>query len=299
MRGFFWLPFFMILTASLPEAGVVENASFRITEADSALTGLREPLGISTGVRGGVYVADGMRGKLYKYSPDGTVLEFPVPESINSIYPVDVAAEGAPFVYVLDYSSRKVLRYDYRGAYLDVLISFDSFIPASLSVGPGGSFALTDIENHSVLVLNPLLDRELELEGYGWEKGFFNKPAKAVILRDGRLAVADTGNGRVQLFTSSGAYERELPPPPGKDRFRSPRSLCCSPDGDLFIADTGAGAVSVYSPAGRFITLIDSYSEDKIAPSALAVDLNDNLYVADLRSGSVLIYRLVYPEKEQ
>ncbi|MFO7914383.1 MAG: NHL repeat-containing protein [Candidatus Krumholzibacteriales bacterium] len=277
-----------------PAAGDYPN----IVEADSVLAGLKEPLGISAGARGGIYVADGMSGKLFKYMAGREVLEFPVPRSLVSIYPVDVAAGADPFIYVLDYSSGNVLRYDYRGGYLDVLISFDDFKPSSISAGAGGSFILTDMENHSVLVLNPLLDREVEIEGYGWEAGFFNKPAKAVILRDGRLAVADTGNRRVQIFSSSGLYLRQLSPPDSLG-FKSPRSLCCGPEGNIFVADTGRGSVFAYSPGGEYITAIDSYSGKKISPSALTVDLNDNLFVADLLSRSILIYRLVYPDNER
>ena len=297
-RLIIFITIFMAPAYAIPQqGGNVSGNYLKIVEADSVLTGLKEPLGISAGIRGGIYVADGMSGKLFKYLSGREILEFPVPQSLVSVYPVDVVAESAPFIYVLDYSSGKVLRYDYRGSYLDVLISFDDFKPSSISAGTGGSFILTDMENHSVLVLNPLLDREVEIEGYGWEEGFFNKPAKAVILRDGRLAVADTGNRRVQIFSSSGAYLKQLSPPDSLG-FKSPRSLCSSPAGDILVADTGRGSVFVYSPEGNYITGINSYSEKRISPSALTVDLNDNLFVADLLSRSILIYRLVYPDNK-
>jgi len=285
----------LLTVISGPSPADDSSVPLKIAETDSVITGFREPLGISAGPRGGVYVADGMSGKLFKCSEGDAPLEFPVPQSLSSIYPVDVVAESAPFIYVLDYFSGRVLRYDYRGAYLDVLISFEDFVPSSLTAGAGGSFILTDMENHSVLVLNPLLDREVEIEGYGWEKGFFNRPSKAVILRDGRLAVADTGNKRVQIFSSSGAYLRELPAPESGP-FRTPRSLFCGPEGNIFIADTDRGAVFVYSAGGEFITEIISYSGRSISPSAVTADFNGNLFVADLLSRSVVIYRLVYPD---
>ncbi|MBD3180031.1 MAG: hypothetical protein GF417_10790 [Candidatus Latescibacteria bacterium] len=291
----------IIITAALfPEFSrprAEDSPGLTIVEADSTLSGLKDPLGISAGMRGGLYVADGMSGKVFKYAQGEDRVEFPVPERFNSIYPVDVVAESAPFVYVLDYSSGKVLRYDYRGAYLDVLISFDSFVPASISAGSGGSFILTDLENNSVMVLNPLLDIELEIEGYGWEKGFFNQPAGAAILRDGRLAVADTGNRRVQIFSSSGAFMSELASPDG-DGFSSPRSICCDREGNIYVADPERGAVFIYSGSAEFSTMIDSYSGKKISPSAVTIDLEDRLYVADLASSSVLICRLVYPDNE-
>lgn len=258
---------------------------------------LREPLGISVGPRGSVYVADAMAGKVFKYNPDGSSIEFESPSSLGSVYPIDLAGSAA-FLYLLDYANNRILRYDYRGAYLDILINFgeyESLKPVSLSLSPGGRFLVTDIEKHTLTILDSSLDIEIRIGAYGWSNGYFNEPMKAVILPGGRIAVADSGNKRIQIFSAAGGFLMVLGYP-GKEEFCSPRSICGDAAGNIFVADAECGEVSVFSATGRFIMKLDSYSGRDISPAALSVGLENKLYVADIESSSVIIYLLVYPD---
>ncbi len=260
---------------------------------------LREPLGVSVDPRGVVYVADPMAGKVFRFSEEGGATEFESPSAMGSVYPIDLAGSGA-FVFVLDYSSGRILRYDYRGAYLDVLVSFSEYggvKPASMNLEGDGRFLVTDIENHSVTILNPLLDIEIQIGEYGWSEGYFDRPMKAVILPGGRVAVADMGNRRVQIFSPSGAYLDTLDT--GGERFCAPRSLSSDSYGNLFVADTECGVIRVFSENGRETVRIGSYMGNKISPSDLSAGLDDYLYVSDLESRSVIIYQLVYPDIRQ
>jgi DNA-binding beta-propeller fold protein YncE len=259
---------------------------------------LREPLGLDVDAEGNVYAADAMTGKIFRFSPDGTVIEFEKPHRNSSMYPLDLAVDGS-FVYVLDYTAGSLLRYDDRGSYLDILISFSSLErtqPVSVTSGGGGRLVTTDLRNNAVTVWTPLLDVELSWSAYGRGEGAFDRPAKAAILQGERIAVADLGNRRVQLFSPAGAYLQALSPPDSIP-FNAPRYLCADMDGNLFVADTGSGAVYVFSPGGALLLRIDSYLGDAISPSAVAAGWNDDLYVADLASRSILVFRLFSPGK--
>jgi hypothetical protein len=236
-----------------------------------------------------------MTGKVFRFTRDGESLEFGRPSRLTSFYPIDVAAFG-PYIYVLDYDGNTVQRYDYRGAYLDILLSFAEYErmhPVSLTSGAGGRLMTTDIENHSLTVWTPLLDVEFSLGEYGWAEGDFNRPMKAVVMSDGRIAVADTDNRRVQIFTAAGAVETSWSAP-DSCAFRAPRYLCLDRAGNLFIADAKAERVYLFTEEGAFSMAIDSFGSDPIKPAACAVGWNGHLYVADLRSRSVLVYRLLY-----
>ncbi|MCK4236765.1 MAG: NHL repeat-containing protein, partial [Candidatus Krumholzibacteria bacterium] len=213
---------------------VLEPAGIRLGAGE-----LREPLGLAVDARGFVYVADAMTGKVFRYSTDGESVEFEKPFLSPSLYPIDVAVYGS-FVYVLDYSENRVLRYDHNGAYLDILLSFDEFgkmHPSSLTAGEGGRIATTDIENHTLTIWTPLLDIELTLGGYGWSEGRMDRPMKAAILPDDRIVVVESGNRRVQLFSPAGSFEKVLSLPE-EMRFRSPRSISSDFMGFIFVADT-------------------------------------------------------------
>ncbi len=259
---------------------------------------LREPLGIAADTGGNVYIADAMTGKVFRFSTDGSYIEFEKPSLNISIYPIDVTVHGS-FVYVLDYSGNRILRYDNRGAYMDILLSFDNMEhmhPVSITGGGGGRFLTTDIENHGVAVWTSLLDIELFWKDFGWAEGSLDRPVKAAMLPDERIVVAELGNRRVQIFSPSGAYESVLTVPGGMD-YVTPRSLCADYDGNIFVADTEGGAVYVFNREGLYIQKLDSFNNRKIAPSAVAVGWDDRLYVADIHSRTVLIFNLKYSGK--
>ncbi len=257
---------------------------------------LREPLGLSVDDRGFILVADPMAGKVYRYSRDGTPLEFEAPDLDAGFYPLDVAAHGT-FVYVLDYAGNRILRYEYKGAWLDVLIEFSKYErmkPASLTSSTGGRLLTTDLENHSLTVWSPLLDVEIKTGEYGWADGSFEKPVKAALFGDEKIAVAEFGNARVQILGGSGGFEGYALLADGEE-MRSPRYVCGGLDGYLFVADPGSGRVYGFTPSLDHVLTIGE-GED-IRPSAVAVSWDFRLYVADLKTRSILVYRLDYPGK--
>ena len=256
---------------------------------------LREPLAIAVDQRHFIYIADAMAGKVFRFDSGGGSLEFEQPSSALDIYPIDLAVEGS-IIYILDYTQNRVLRYDYRGAFLDVYISFDEFemmIPVSFTAGDGGRFITTDIETHSVTIWTPLLQFELQLGEFGWAEGSFDGPRKVASLSDGGMAVVESGNQRVQILSSSGRFERSIEPPEGSV-LRSPRWIATDGKGNLFVTDPDAGIIFVFSIEGDLRMSIDSYGGEGISPAAAAIGWDENLYVTDLRSKSVLMFRLHY-----
>lgn len=257
---------------------------------------LREPLGLAVDDRGFVLVADAMTGKVYRYSQDGASLEFEVPGLDAGFYPIDVAASGT-FVYVLDYAGNRILRYEYKGAWLDVLLDFSLFErmkPVSLTSSTGGRLLTTDLENHNVTVWSPLLDVEIRTGEYGWADGSFEKPVKAALFGDERIAVAEFGNSRVQILGAAGGFEGYALRADGAE-MRSPRYVCGGLDGYLFVADPGTGLVYGFTPSLEHVLTIGVGEE--IRPSAVAASWDYRLYVADLKTRSILVYRLDYPGK--
>lgn len=258
---------------------------------------LREPLGLDVDVRGFLFVADAMAGKVIRYAPDGSSTEFEAPPTGPAIYPIDVAASGA-YVFVLDYSGNRLLRYDYRGAYLDVLLDFsqpDGMHPVSVTTSGGGRLLTTDSRSHQVTVWSPLYDVEIVAGEYGWAQGSFNKPSKAAFFDDERIAVAEPGNRRVQILTGAGGFERFLG---GEDevRWRAPRYCCDGPGGTLLVADTGSGQVHLFSPLMEHLAAFGAAGgAEEFSPSAVAAGWNDIVYVADLKSRAVIAFRITLP----
>ena len=81
------------------------------------------------------------------------------------------------------------------------------------------------------------------------------------IARDGRIAVADGGNHRVQVFDSKrhflmaiGHYGTEVKP----GQIVNPCCIAFDPAGRLYVADSGRGDIQVFDKKGRYIRAIGS-----------------------------------------
>jgi hypothetical protein len=190
-----------------------------------------------------------------------------------------------------------VLRYEFKGAWLDVLVDFSQFSrmkPVSLTSSAGGRLLTTDMENHDLTVWSPLLDVEIRTGEFGVGDGSFEKPTKAALFGDEKIAVAEFGNARVQILGGSGGFEGYARAVEGLE-MKSPRYVAGGLDGYLFIADPEAGLVYGFTPGLEHVLTIGE-GED-IRPSAVAASWDQRLYVADVRSRTILVYRLHYPGK--
>jgi len=260
---------------------------------------LREPTGIAIDQRGFIYVADAMAGKVFRYAPDGASLEFERPPNNAAFYPIDIAVQES-FILVLDYSQNKLVRYDSEGAYLDVLLSFNQFDrmhPVSVTAGTDGRIITTDVTSHTVALWTPLLDLELRIGEFGRHEGRFNEPRKAAFLPSQGIVVVESGNRRLQFFSPSGRYERTVESPAGT-LFVSPRSVGVDPAGTVFVCDAEAGKILVFSSSGVLLADVDTYAGRAISPAAAVCGWDGTLHVADLKSRSILVYRLLYPREQ-
>lgn len=257
---------------------------------------LREPVGVAVDVLGNVYVADAMAGKVFRFDREGGSLELERPPDQTGFYPIDVAAQES-FVLVLDYAGNRLLRYDAKGAYLDVLVAFGASgaRPVSITAGAGGRLITTDLVSDAVALWTPLLELELSLGGFGRGAGSFDDPRKAAILPRQKIVVAESGNRRLQLFSPSGRYEREAVPPKPRG-FVSPRYVASDGLGAVVVCDPGARRLSLYSTSLDHIADVGTFGGEPVSPAAAAAGWNGELYVADLVSRSIVVYRLVYPD---
>ncbi len=72
--------------------------------------------------------------------------------------------------------------------------------PDGIVVEPGGGLLLADRHGHRILAFDGAGRLAGAGSGQGWEPGRLLFPAGMTRLADGRLVVADRGNGRVQIF---------------------------------------------------------------------------------------------------
>lgn len=138
----------------------------------------------------------------------------------------------------------------------------------------------------------------------------FNSPTGIVLDASGNIYVADWGNNLIREISTTGAvttfagsgfagYNDAMDT---LASFTMPTGLAIDPQGNIFVADAGNNLIREINPSGSVTTIAGSdttgYADglDSAAiffnPLGVAVDANDNVYVAD--AGNNLI-RLVAP----
>ena len=83
----------------------------------------------------------------------------------------------------------------------------------------------------------------------GSANGSFRDPRDVVVDLLGRVLVADTGNGRVQVFTKGGAYLTKWDAATIAPDGFNPLGLATDRANRIYVADTANDRIEVYAPS--------------------------------------------------
>ncbi len=165
--------------------------------------------------------------------------------------------------------------------------------PFGVAVAPDGTTAIVEGEGQRVVVQGA--DGEVQ-----WTAGKpgvpgagdaatvrFDGPADAAYLPDGRLVVADAGNGRLVVLGADGSRQGIW----GDGTLQSPSGVAVLADGTLAVADTAAGRVRRLDAAGTVTGDLAgpggplSFTD----PTDVAVDGAGNWYVSERSAHAVRV----------
>jgi sugar lactone lactonase YvrE len=280
------------------DRGVAEVA--RVTGVFRSAGGVRlgVPLAVAVDFDGVAFIADASPARVVAYRPaEGLAQEFEAPPT-PGFYPTGVGVHGF-FIYAVDETGRRLLRFERRGSFRDVLLNFEELIerrrvsPHGLAVDATGRLAVTDIENHQVIVLDNYLNVEVAFGNYGVHAGQMNEPLGVSFASRAELLVADTGNRRVQVFTDGGVYRRTIPPADTPNPMRRPSAAVSGPDGHVYVADPGAERIFVFTPAGTLVRALVPEAVARFEPTAVAFSSDGALFVTDTASQALLILKVM------
>lgn len=161
----------------------------------------------------------------------------------------------------------------------------------AVAVGPGGDVYVLDAINARVLrydVCHAAFSEVPCVGGLGGEPRQLREPGGLAFHTRGDLLVADTGNGRVQVFTQKGWTLRKIIGPPGEE-WR-PTDVAVAPDGRVWVTDE-LGWVHVYDALYQHrasYDLSDRLEGPLLAPSAVAASCDGSIYIVEGGRPSVL-----------
>ncbi len=260
---------------------------------------LGEPLGVAVDFDGNVIVADGSPGRLVKFNVTGTrAQEFDQPFGSPGFYPTDIALYGF-FSYAIDERQRALVRFDKDGTFRGVLLNFDQLegtrrvSPYGLGVDAQGRIAITDIENHQVLLIDSFLRLDILFGNYGSYAGQLDTPLGVSFTADGEIVVADTGNRRIQFYSDAGEPLSIVPTGEDPSPLRSPRRAVVDGEGVLYVADPTAGRVFVFDAEGRLVSELMPLDADQFQPTDVEIHRDGRLFVTDAMNRVLYVFKVM------
>jgi hypothetical protein len=115
--------------------------------------------------------------------------------------------------------------------------------------------------------------------------GQFLDPEAVAVDQSGNVFVADTGNHRIEKFTSTGTFLRQWGSMGSADgQFHSPEGIAVDGAGNVFVTDLNNNRIEKFDNDGTFLTTWgDAGNGDGqfSGPVGVAVDATGNVFVAD------------------
>lgn len=267
------------------------------------------PQGVAMDGNGNLYVVSGdlrvvnnghgPRGPyadtIAKISPDGQLLARwggfgSTPGRFRN--PWDVAVDVLGNIYVLDTGNNRIQKLLPRGKVLAVFGKrghapgeFNN--PLSLAIDPSGNIYVADGDNDRVQVLSPQ-GRVLRMWGTcGSKPGQFHEAWGIALGRSGNVYVSDHVNWRVQEFTSSGHFIKTWGRRgPLKNQFIGIAGMAVDSKGYVYVLEEDLQVMQKFTANGKWVAYWFRFQLHH--PMHLAIDQDDNLYIANSDSNSIL-----------
>ena len=248
--------------------------------ADGIGTGasFNQPIGVAVDASGNLYVTDYYNRKIRKITPAGVVTTFAGSGTQGSS---DGPGNAASFIGLGG------VAVDANGNVF-VADTYDNKLRKITPAGVVTTFAGSGIEGRA--------------DGTGIAANFYN-PVGVAVDGSGNVFVADTGNHKIRKISPAGVVTTAAGVDMAQDgtgtvaSFYSPCGLAVDSSGNLFVADTYNNKIRRITPEGMVTTFAGSGlagSTDGTGaaasfrePFGVAVDGNDNVFVADTSNNKI------------
>ena len=124
--------------------------------------------------------------------------------------------------------------------------------------------------------------------------GLFYGPTGTAVALDGKIYIVDSGNNRIQIFSSEGQFIKTFGTKgTGDGQFRSPYGIAIEKDGRLFVTDSRNGRVQVFDSHGGFLYGFgrDGSGDGELSyPLGIALDEQERVFIADSGNSRIAVF---------
>jgi len=248
-----------------------------------------------------IYVVDGSHHRIAVYDLQGKFL-FSFGSKGNKAgqfnYPVGIDAASNNRIYVADSGNKRIQIFSDKGVYLsDFKIKKEGERGRPIDVmrhAKTGNLIVTSSNHH--LLIYSAKGKQLKRWGKnGSGRSEFRYPATLAEMKDGRIAVVDVLNSRVQVFNDDGTLSLvvgEWGVLPG--RLFRPKGVAIDANDNFYISDSYLGVVQKYGDDGIFKAVLGDNGKPYTMLTPVGMTIYKNrLYVVEMKNNKVAVYQLV------
>jgi len=255
-------------------------------------------MAVTTSATGDIYVADTGHAVVQVFDKDGKfqrAIGKPATtrpaKAGELIYPVGLALDEAGRLYVADVQAGRIVQFKPDGSYAGIVGQGIITSPIGLLARHGQLF-VNDIGAQQVVVLNAegKVQQRYDASHTALPLAYANYSA---FTPQGELAVADSNNNRVVIFSADGSISRTLSTA-DKDPLLMPRGIGYDAQGRLHVASVFNHQIEVFDPALNFLY---AYGQRGSAdgqfnfPNDLWIS-GDRVYIADRQNNRVQVWQI-------
>jgi DNA-binding beta-propeller fold protein YncE len=208
--------------------------------------------------------------------------------------PIAVVEDGQGGYLVSDSELGKVVRLGKDGKPRGEFGAGAFARPTGLARDPsGGAIFVADSSQHVVKKFSPSGELIATIGGPGQAVGRFNAPTY-LSFASGRLFVSDTLNFRIQSFDANGAAAMTF----GKagayvGQFTRPKGVAVGGDGRIYVVESRQDHLLVFDPKGQLLLPIEGSGDvgSFYLPAGVWTDAKNNVYVADMFNGRIIVLK--------
>jgi DNA-binding beta-propeller fold protein YncE len=219
--------------------------------------------------------------------------------------PLGIDVDSSGNLYVCDASAKMIQIFDRDGAHIRSIGNVDHFTrPSSVAVSTDKSRIYVvdaggvDSEQHHILVFDTATGEHLfNIGSRGSGDGELNLPREVSVSADGNVHVVDSGNFRVQTFTSEGEFVRTIGSVGRQGgQFSRPKGIAVDGDANIYVSDTAFGNFQIFNSQGQLLLHIGERGAAGepgtfMLPNGLEVDEDGRVYVVDQFTKKIDIFR--------
>lgn len=295
----------LMSSADVEEVTSAERFKMFATGVGKQLQGLAKPFDVAVH-RGRVFVTDTVQRAIVVFDiPAGKFTTFGTRGAGILSKPIGIDISDAGEVFVADNTARRIVVFDQQGQFLRAFGGKEELLrPSGLAVTHDGRFVFVvdtggvESDAHYLFLYDARSGKLLRRIGKrGSAEGEFNLPLMVDVDKQGRAYVVDSGNFRIQRFTSEGDFDMSF----GRigtrfGQFSRPKGIATDNDGNVYVVDTSFGNFQIFNDEGQLLLFIGSRGENNkpakfSLPAGIDVDEDGRIYVVDQFFTKVEVFR--------